>query len=536
MKCFSFTNFLFLATTVYVAHSMWTLYSLWTPQKCDPNLHKFCLKSAIHQKPEQKWKLKLYTSPKKTDFSADKATLLKTYKKFDFNTDFKEKLDIKLPQSTINNGSLYLHLFLYPQGESMTSRTSMKRVFPLTKHALPVYYFNLLKGLTSSSNNDTDEDVSLETGKSPVTHYHPSIKMHVMNEDIQFPQRDFPSELIQFAVLDSDRNYLPILYLDDLSQLERNLQILPSNSSEIKVSFSYEPISTGKLRFYMLFRQSIGLLKENGFSDKDTDDIKSLLTETKLHFLAMTFVVTMFHALFDFLAFKNDIKYWKGRETMQGLSFNTVMFKCASSVIIFLYLCDQKASLLVTIPQGVGMLIEAWKVKKVLKVHVVWNGVIPSFERKEQVCEEEATRVHDQQAFKYLSYALYPLCLLGAVYSLFYVPHKSIYSWVVQSLVNGVYVFGFLFMLPQLFINYKLKSVAHLPWRAFTYKAFNTFIDDVFAFIIKMPTSHRIACFRDDIVFFCFLYQLWLYPVDKTRPNEYGYSYEEDEDKKKKED
>ena len=52
------------------------------------------------------------------------------------------------------------------------------------------------------------------------------------------------------------------------------------------------------------------------------------------------------------------------------------------------------------------------------------------------------------------------------------------------------------------------KSVAHLPWRAFGYKAFNTFIDDVFAFIIKMPTSHRIACLRDDVVFFCYLYQV----------------------------
>ena len=47
---------------------------------------------------------------------------------------------------------------------------------------------------------------------------------------------------------------------------------------------------------------------------------------------------------------------------------------------------------------------------------------------------------------------------------------KSWYSWGLQSLVNGVYAFGFLFMLPQLFVNYKLKSVAHLPWRAFMYK------------------------------------------------------------------
>ena len=27
-------------------------------------------------------------------------------------------------------------------------------------------------------------------------------------------------------------------------------------------------------------------------------------------------------------------------------------------------------------------------------------------------------------------------------------------------------------------------------------QAFNTFIDDLFAFIITMPTTHRIACFR----------------------------------------
>ena len=52
-------------------------------------------------------------------------------------------------------------------------------------------------------------------------------------------------------------------------------------------------------------------------------------------------------------------------------------------------------------------------------------------------------------------------------------------------------------MTPQLFINYKLKSVAHLPWRMMTYKALNTFIDDIFAFVIKMPILYRIGCFRD---------------------------------------
>lgn len=56
---------------------------------------------------------------------------------------------------------------------------------------------------------------------------------------------------------------------------------------------------------------------------------------------------------------------------------------------------------------------------------------------------------------------------------------------------------GFIMMCPQLFINYKLKSVAHLPWRQMTYKFLNTIIDDLFAFVIKMPMLHRLSVFRD---------------------------------------
>lgn len=90
-------------------------------------------------------------------------------------------------------------------------------------------------------------------------------------------------------------------------------------------------------------------------------------------------------------------------------------------------------------------------------------------------------------------------------------------------------------MTPQLFINYKLQSVAHMPWRMMTYKFLNTFIDDIFAFVIKMPTLYRLGVFRDDIVFFIFLYQRWIYKVDKKRVNEFGYSGEmlDDVDKNK---
>lgn len=49
-------------------------------------------------------------------------------------------------------------------------------------------------------------------------------------------------------------------------------------------------------------------------------------------------------------------------------------------------------------------------------------------------------------------------------------------------------MFGFVMMTPQLFINYKLQSVAHLNWRTMTYKSINTFIDDLFG---EFTTSSR---------------------------------------------
>lgn len=39
----------------------------------------------------------------------------------------------------------------------------------------------------------------------------------------------------------------------------------------------------------------------------------------------------------------------------------------------------------------------------------------------------------------------------------------------------------------------QLKSVAHLPWRFLCYRSLNTVIDDLFAFVIRMPTMHRLV-------------------------------------------
>ncbi|KAI7697863.1 hypothetical protein SSS_10147 [Sarcoptes scabiei] len=195
---------------------------------------------------------------------------------------------------------------------------------------------------------------------------------------------------------------------------------------------------------------------------------------------------------------------------MEGLSFNSILWRFISQFIITLYLFDQNSSLLITVPSTIATLIELWKMKKLS--HLEFHN-FRLVARKNYLKTELESKTDELDSFTLTIlkwYLLPPLLISGAIYSIVYVRHESIYSWLIESAVNGVYCFGFIAMLPQLFINYKLKSVAHLPWRAFMYKAFNTFIDDFFAFLIpSVPISHRLATFRDDIIFLIYLYQRW---------------------------
>lgn len=178
--------------------------------------------------------------------------------------------------------------------------------------------------------------------------------------------------------------------------------------------------------------------------------------------------------------------------------------------------------------QGMGIVLELWKITTVVNVRIRPSpqsifGYRIAFEDKHVLSETEArTKEYDEIAFKYMYMVAVPLLIAYAAYSLKYQTHKSWYSFVIATLVGSVYAYGFLMMVPSLYINYRLKSVAHMPGRAMMYKFLNTFIDDLFAFTIKMPLLHRLATFRDDIIFFVYLWQSWKYKVDYTRVNEFG--------------
>ncbi|CAD5331177.1 unnamed protein product [Arabidopsis thaliana] len=300
--------------------------------------------------------------------------------------------------------------------------------------------------------------------------------------------------------------------------------------SELPLNLEVSPISMTKWQLFQQIDQSFQIHRSYGsMLDGESDELKRVFLEGNPYLLGVTMFVSMLHSVFDFLAFKNDIQFWNKNKSMEGLSAKSVVLNFICQFIIFLYLLDNDTSWMILASSGVGVCIEFWKIGKAMRIEVDRSGMIPRlrFHDRESYASNK-TKEYDDIAIKFLSYVLLLLVVGFSIYSLAYERHKSWYSWILSSLTSCVYMFGFIMMCPQLFINYKLKSVEHLPWRQMTYKFLNTIIDDLFAFVIKMPMLHRLSVFRDDVIFLIYLYQRWVYPVDKTRVNEFGFGGEDE--------
>uniref|UniRef100_F1MQ41 Lipid scramblase CLPTM1L n=2 Tax=Bos TaxID=9903 RepID=F1MQ41_BOVIN len=487
----SFTSLVVGVFVVYVVHTCWVMYGIVYTRPCSG--HGRCIQPYLAQRP--KLQLSVYTTTRSNLGSENNVDLVLNVEDFDVESKFERTVNVSVPKKTRNNGTLYAYVFLHHAGVlPWNDAKQVHLVSPLTTYMVPrPEEVSLLAGGPAAQQIEAEKRPTSALDE-PVSHWRPRLTLNVMVDNFVFDGASLPADVqryMKMIQLGKTVQYLPILFIDQLSNRVKDLMVINRSSTELPLTVSYDKISLGRLRFWIHMQDAVYSLQQFGFSEKDADEVKGIFVDTNLYFLALTFFVAAFHLLFDFLAFKNDISFWKKKKSM------------------------------------IGMSTKLWKVKKALKMTVIWRGLWPTFQFGTYSESERRTEEYDAQAMKYLSYLLYPLCIGGAIYSLLNIKYKSWYSWLINSFVNGVYAFGFLFMLPQLFVNYKMKSVAHLPWKAFTYKAFNTFIDDVFAFIITMPTSHRLACFRDDVVFLVYLYQRWLYPVDKSRVNEFGESYED---------
>lgn len=303
--------------------------------------------------------------------------------------------------------------------------------------------------------------------------------------------------------------YRPALACDNYWTLRRDKLPLSRLSSDATINLHFYETWVYKqewVRHLQLMERGGGALGATPV----LEDLKEMLSDNSPAYLAVLFTVNALHSLFFMLSLSSSYAFWSRLSNSAGLSpgkyYSDVLFQ----LIIVLYMIDNDTSLLLVLLAAVEMLMSVYVAVRVTGLSLTLRPRFP-FLHLSSNARDSPTTHYERIAVRFLLKLATPFLVCYVAYSFAHRGQLRLYSFVLKTLVTMIYVVGFINMTPQVYINYRLKSVESLPWRAMSYHFLNTIVDDLFAFAIKMTTLQRISVFRDDVIFVIYLVQLWLY-------------------------
>lgn len=408
---------------------------------------------------------------------------------------YTKAVSVNISERVQNNGSLYIHVYFVKTGHS-PDPSDADRYSPLHmvhKSKLLNKYMrrgvSLRKRLLEFSAVEHNSTGGQEIPEI-LSFWHPNLTINIVDDQrAGLIERSLTGPVHDYVEIIPELNqYYPIVYINDYWNMNSEYLPINSSTSELELRLTFQPLTLFHWQIYAAQRMRSQLYtllgespldQDNGDDDRAQDSLKRMFLDTNPYLLGVTIIVSILHTLFEFLAFKNDVEFWRSRTSLAGLSIKSVFYGVFQSIVTLLYIIDNESSPIVRITVLIAVAVELWKLFKAVDITVDhqcrWFGAIPHIKITDKSSYVEShTKYYDKVAFRYVTWTLLPLFGAYALYSMFYVEHRSWYSWLISVLYGFLLTFSFIGMMPQLFINYKLKSVAHLPWRTLTYKALNT--------------------------------------------------------------
>ena len=339
--------------------------------------------------------------------------------------------------------------------------------------------------------------------------------------------------------------YMPIMALNDFWSMDSELT--PVNKTKngfytfrLFLSFNY-------IRSFF-FNNMLGIqinekIMYEKFSISGTKDmLVELIKNNSTFYLIILFTVNTLHTIFSYLGFSSDISYYKNLKKLDGVYTKYIFFNIFYMLITLIYILIQGANFIVKIELFISFVIEIWKLKKIFKISFEFKNFpyIIKLEYRQTFEQEEAKDYESEAVYMNVKYLLFPIGVVYLGYRIYYYSDnivknnwKSVVIFIIEYIYFLLNVFGFILLTPQIYLNYKLQSVEHLPMKAMTYKFLNTIIDDLYAFAVKSPTLYRIFCFRDDVIFVIYIYQIFKYRKNNRAEQIEKHKKEFQEEKKK---
>lgn len=230
--------------------------------------------------------------------------------------------------------------------------------------------------------------------------------------------------------------------------------------------------------------------------EEHLDEFKEFFFMNSVWLIAAYYFLALAEVVLKLAFIKSEFQFWKNIDQNRGVSLKTLFFELAAKAIFILYLLEHQASKIILFFDFLDLLVTLWKLSRTFSLQVSpsfpWLGLRTTdlYKKREAI---------DSQSIWYMNYLLVPLMVLYLGYALISSGGRvsSWYRFVLETTVAFIGIFGFILMTPQLYINYKLKSVDHLNWRGLIYRFVTTVIDDLFAFMVTMPGLRRLLYFRD---------------------------------------
>uniref|UniRef100_A0A3B4Z3U3 Lipid scramblase CLPTM1L n=1 Tax=Stegastes partitus TaxID=144197 RepID=A0A3B4Z3U3_9TELE len=462
---------------VYSLHTGWLLYGFLNTKPCDGGRGENCISSYLAARPRLQMSVFTCLLP-------DNSPLIHLLPRCLFVC---RQVNISLPEETRANGTLFAVVYVHKAGVSpLEDSREVHYAAQLTTYILPPHAEVRQNQIPVELHH-----ISPSASENPVSHWRPLLSITMMSEDFTFNKAGLPSDVRRYMRVSQDGRqmiYLPLLLVNELSCRVKDLVEISSSSAQLPLTVSYEGISLRGFRFWVHLQDMVYSLRQFGFTEENIDEIKETLLGSNLYLLVLTALVTALQLICEFLALKNDISSWRKKKSMAGMSRKSVLWRSLSTLLIFLHLLEE-TSLLVLLPVGLGASVEVWKLFKVFKIQLLCKSNKLHVNKLDE--EERRTVEFDAQACRYLSYLVYPLCISGAVFSL----------WIILNEIHQLFKIHFKLLLSLILHHYKYTHLHQFPEQKS--KNWITLISKLTTF----SSSHQLSCFRDELLFLLYLYQ-----------------------------
>jgi len=400
------------------------------------------------------------------------------------------------------NSTLFLHTY------SQSGNTTLNyRLFPLSQFLIPIEDRDSKHYLLDSSFDPSNITIN----QLPFSSIPSKIEVGVILETRQMDKFELLNRGFgRYIDPQTSRIHFPIHVNPFITPRDQYISLIDCPTIP-SFEVAYKPIGMSYWMLSEILIRSFDNLEDNmKLNEYDIDSFKMLITGSSTVKLAIVYLVSLLHFIFEYLSIKSDLSFWKNRTNFNGISESSISMNVGMGLISALYVIEQGESKIALYFILIKMIMNLWKIYKMRKHGNPKTGA----GGPKELSADDLESIHDDEkkCMRYLFLILTPLVLIFCLYRLIYYKYRSWYSWGILSLTAASEVFGFVTMTPQIFMNHRLKSVEHLPWTALTYSFINTFIDDLFAFgIFRVPEVSRYSCLRDDIVFIVICVQRWLY-------------------------